>query len=276
MKNTLLVLISMITINTMAQKDTIYFNQHWEKVSKEKAKYYRLVPLKKIGNLYQIKDYFINGNIQMEGFWSDVKNEILEGETKWYFNDGTLAEIAHHKKGKYIGIRKTYTKNGQLKTVGTYKNNKPFNGTFPAKCSTCNVEELKNGKKIASYKYYKETNTIAQKTTEKPEGEEYEMFFYDKKGKQIGHVTLEGYEEEINGKRVYFNIDSYRQFTTVSNYAHFKNKVLEGEAVDYDKKGKIIAKGIYKEGKPATLTSPMTPLPKCSSAMFRSMLHTGP
>jgi len=62
MKNTFLILISIIAINTMAQKDTIYFNKHWEKGSKEKA-----------GDLYRVNDYYINGNPQMEGFWSNLK-----------------------------------------------------------------------------------------------------------------------------------------------------------------------------------------------------------
>lgn len=250
MKNILLILILIITINTMAQKETIYFNQHWEKVSKDKAKYYRLVPLEKVGDLYQIKDYFINGNLQMEGYWSDVKKETLEGDVKWYFKDKTLAETAQFKNGLRQGITKTYITNGSLKTTGTYKDHKPFNGTFPAYCSDCDVELYENGKQIATYKYYKNSNIIAQKSTEPDANKEYENFFYDRDGLETAHVTMEFYQSPVDGKMIYYNTDKNRKITIIENYANFKDGVLQGEAANYNSDGELLSKGIYKDGKP--------------------------
>ena len=258
MKNILSIIISMITITIMAQKDTIYFNKHWEKVSKDKAKYYRLVPLEKVGDLYRVNDFFSNGNLQMEGFWSDIKNETLEGNTSWYFENGTLAETAQYKNGKRQGLTKTFLKNGLLKTTGVYNNDEPFDGTFPEYCSNCDVTLYKNGKELATYRYYKNTNIIAQKSTKPDANKKYEMFFYDRNAVEIAHVTMEFYQKPIDGKIIYFNTDNDRQITTISSYANYIDGILQGEAVNYNNEGKILAKGIYKDDKPfnGTFTNP--------------------
>ncbi|HIP34117.1 MAG TPA: hypothetical protein EYG89_05280, partial [Bacteroidia bacterium] len=251
MKKLIIILLSLTVINTMAQKDTIYFNKHWEKVTKDKAKYYRIVPLKKIGDLHQITDYYMNGNPQMEGFWSDIKNEIFEGETKWYFKNGTLSEITNYKNGLKEGLSKSYLITGELKTSGTYKKDKPFNGTFIPPCASCDVSEYKEGIKTKYYQYYRDTNKIAEKSVVNTANEIIKQTYYDRDGKQIGEVTMKFYESPIDGKIVYFDIDNDKHIIGISNTAHFKDKKLEGEAIDYNlKTGEILAKGIYKSGAP--------------------------
>ena len=250
MKSTLLILIALIAINTMAQKDTIYFNKHWQKTTKDKARYYRLIPLEKVGDLYKITDFYLNGNPQMEGFWSDLKNELLEGETKWYFENGKLSEVTTYRDGLKHGLSKTYIENGDLKTEGTYEHKFPVNGTFITPCTDCDVSLYENEKKIATYRYYKNSTIIAQKSTEPDADDNYENFFYDRNGVEFAHVTMTLYQKPINGKMVYYNTDKNRKITIVENYANFKDGILQGEAVNYNNDGKIIAKGIYKDDKP--------------------------
>ncbi len=112
------------------------------------------------------------------------------------------------------------------------------------------MELVENGKKIATYKYYKNTNLIALKSTEPDANEEYENFFYDRNGVEFAHVTMRFYQKPIDGTMVYYNTDRDRKITIVENYANFKEGILQGESVNYTNNGEILAKGIYKDGKP--------------------------
>lgn len=44
----------------------IYFNLKWEKTTKDKASYYRKLPLKEKEGKVLIKDYYMSGAIQMQ------------------------------------------------------------------------------------------------------------------------------------------------------------------------------------------------------------------
>ena len=88
MKKTILILLLSIATNLIAQKDTLYFNSTWNKCSKKEAKFYRPIPLKKRRGLYQVKNDYSNGNLQMEGCFTNVDKEILEGIAIWYSRGG--------------------------------------------------------------------------------------------------------------------------------------------------------------------------------------------
>ncbi len=82
----LLIILLFLAISTVvfAQKDTLYYNGDWDEVSKEYAKYYRPLPLNRSGKNWVIKDYYINGNLQFEGFTKEVGEDVLVGEAIWY------------------------------------------------------------------------------------------------------------------------------------------------------------------------------------------------
>ncbi len=249
MKKILFILFFIASYTLLGQQKTIYFNKHWEKTTKERAVYYRLMPLEKVGDLYHVKDYYSNGTLQMEGFWSNLEKETLEGDIAWYYKDGTLSETAHYQNGKKEGLCKTYIKNGNLKTTGIYKKGKPLDGTFPAYCAMCNVSEYKEGKEITTYRYYMNTVIIAEKIFLENR-KSTRGIYYNNKGEQIGEVTMGFYQSAIDGKEVWFNIDNDKHILNIGGYSHYKNKILQGETAHFDEKGKLLAKGIYKNGTP--------------------------
>ncbi len=249
-KNTFLILLLSIASNLMAQKDTLYFNAVWNKTTKQNAEFYRPMPLKKVGDMYQIKDYYINGNLQMEGLITHPAKEIYHGKAIWYYKNGNKEQEFTYKNGERNGLSKTYFKDGSSKTKGTYKNDKAFDGTFESCCPYTYIDEFKNGNRIAGYRYYKDTKVIAEKSIKDKEGHTNKIIVYTKKGEQIADVSVKPIEKYSEGKHVRFHIDNDKNILSIEGYENYKNSRLEGECVELDLKGNQIAKGIYKGGKP--------------------------
>ena len=71
MKKLLLLLVTTCTFAFISAHERIYFDSSWAETTKDNAVYYR--ETSKEGNLTQIKDYYKNGTLQMEGLASDCK-----------------------------------------------------------------------------------------------------------------------------------------------------------------------------------------------------------
>ncbi|MGL6125763.1 MAG: membrane-binding protein, partial [Chryseobacterium artocarpi] len=71
-----------LSINVYAQERT-YFDENWDKTTKENMEYYRETTAK--GKLTLIKDFYKNGTLQMEGLASDTtpSNEVFDGKVTW-------------------------------------------------------------------------------------------------------------------------------------------------------------------------------------------------
>lgn len=96
-----------------SQTDTIYFNSEWEVVSEPiDATYYRL--LEKQDKLWKVNDYFIDGQIQMSGFFSDLKNETREKTFMFYDKDGQKTEVTNYQNNMKHGKYESYFQNGNL------------------------------------------------------------------------------------------------------------------------------------------------------------------
>jgi hypothetical protein len=70
--------------------------------SKKLAFFYRLRPNKK-KDLYEIKDYYLDGTLQMEGTFTDYDGLLKEGKVLTYRSNGTLEWKAKYKDDKLIG-----------------------------------------------------------------------------------------------------------------------------------------------------------------------------
>ncbi|HEY1031909.1 MAG TPA: energy transducer TonB [Flavipsychrobacter sp.] len=86
-------------------KDTTYFDMEWQRTTKEKAFYYRL-PVEKEGNRYRMRDYYMSGTLQMDGYSTSPDTEINVGYHVYYFENGNKkyegAYVKGMKDGKWI------------------------------------------------------------------------------------------------------------------------------------------------------------------------------
>ncbi|MEP2240324.1 MAG: hypothetical protein ABJI22_18295, partial [Maribacter sp.] len=282
-KNQIILLVAFCSAtNLIAQKDTLYFNSKWNKTDKSNAAFFRLVPLEKEGDLYKVKDYYINGNLQMQGYWSHLDKETLHGKVTWYFEDGTKSIESEYNNGVLEGANTIYKNGGQVSSKGVYKNNKPYSGSFIVyrlqqtyKDGILNGEEIsyadngtiatkginKNGKRFSG----EFTNTQTEKTTYKNgRNDGYTTSYYDlnfiqkkqfyaindgtKEGEEISYYE-DGKEKArgINKANMPFNGSFYNEYTrTIATY---KNGVFNGPLTKFNEQGKIIAIHEYVNGK---------------------------
>lgn len=120
-------LFALLSIVTSAQRDTIFYDTDWNVTpTKATANYYRIIATKK-GNTYKIKDFFLDGTLQMIGTSKSDIEDIWEGPTIWFSEKGDTLEYTTYKNGIIKGLVKEYYEyDGTLYATGQIKNNQKF------------------------------------------------------------------------------------------------------------------------------------------------------
>jgi len=111
---------------TAKGQDTItsYFDHKWKKIrNKELAVYYRKVYPGSSG-MWIVKSYYMNGQLQMEGQYSDKRFKIKQGAFIFYHNNGNISSLGQYSNDKKVGIWKRYYRSGGLHSEGKITNNK--------------------------------------------------------------------------------------------------------------------------------------------------------
>jgi antitoxin component YwqK of YwqJK toxin-antitoxin module len=100
---------------TIAQEnsmvDTLFYNEDGLLCFKEDAKTIRV---RKHGNTIDVKDYnLINGQLQLEGAFKDLQGTQKTGIFKTYHKNGKLKYIVKYEDNKAEGLFEEYYSNGQ-------------------------------------------------------------------------------------------------------------------------------------------------------------------
>jgi antitoxin component YwqK of YwqJK toxin-antitoxin module len=205
-----------VPVNAFAQDTLTYFNERWEEVmTKDSASFYRIG--KNDFGFYDstVRDYYITGELQMEGYFRD---QIQNGTFTWYFKNGKKMAIAQYVYGNFI-LQQGWDTSG-LQVV------KDGNGSMiwynPYDMNTRTPEIYKEGKAINNDKYEYD-GMIAKNigTNKKPD-----ISIWDKDGKQLvinGTGTIISYYKNGNIK--------YRQ--------ELKDNKPVGKLIQYYSNGKI-------------------------------------
>lgn len=237
---------------TAQEKDTIFYNKYWRKTTKDKAFFYRPLPLQKEGNLFVLKDYYIDGKLQMKAYSSSNKKDIFEGKTTWYYENGQISSERNYIKNTPHGQEKSYFRDGALLSEGIYKSGKMFNGTFlrtneqPMKTYTA-----ENGEIIASSAYYQENKKVAYKYVYEGIKKLTNSFYYDKDGREIAKRDPFGEFKDlkVSPYQVVLELNENNNVEKVLFLQYkFKENGIETEVLK-DKNLNIIGKGTYKNGK---------------------------
>ncbi|MDF4202566.1 hypothetical protein PXD56_06360 [Maribacter sp. SA7] len=249
MKNLLFLLFLVFTTQISAQKDTLYFDSDWHRTDKANAAFFRPIPLEKEDNLYHVKDYFVNGTIQMNGYWSNLEDETMEGKIEWYHKDGKLSESRYYTNGILNGESIVYSQNGFLRAKGKYKNGHGWEGSFIDPCCFNGfIPIYKEGNRIGQQMFYENSDQIAQKKIQQNDSISITRY-YDKKGKEIGKNSyINGSIKE--GMLATFFINEEDDAKSLEDYMYFKNGEMHGEYAVFDAKENLLSKADYKNGKP--------------------------
>ena len=112
--------------------------------------YKRIIGFDKINKLYHVKDYFENGQIQMDAFYSSFDKNIKEGSQCNY--------RSNTKEGSY----KNWYENGQLEYSATYKNGlvDGFSGSWYKNGTKESEENWLQGQLNGKVKYWTEKGEL--------------------------------------------------------------------------------------------------------------------
>ncbi|WP_397362738.1 hypothetical protein [Olleya sp. R77988] len=223
----LLLLIS-FSFTSFAQQDTIWYNNSWRESTKEQAEYYRIKTQKK--DLYHLKDYFLNGTLQMEAYSSSKDDDVFEGNATWYNEDGSIIRTSAYEKNRLNGDYISYLNNNKYKA--TYYNDRPINGKVVSNSNYRSpiINVYKDSLHTKQYIYFTKTkNQIKSETHFDVSSKEYNYNpvlrkFYDAKGNVIGKMTFNKHDYD-NGIIVNYYYSDYRD--QISSIDYYKDSNLQ-------------------------------------------------
>lgn len=226
-----LCLVVLIVTNTplFAQQDTLYYTSNWKTTVKDSASFFR-PPVQKLGKLYKVKDFFINGQLQMEGFSKNAEKDIWEGRTTWYNEDGSIFQQGNYSDGKLNGDFVSILDDKQL--VAEFKNNRYVSGERNLDCGDGRYLYTKTvGDTIVEIMHGADINGLRYETYRTADySKTYYTRYYGKNGTYIG-------ERKISK-------DGYASGTEVDYY---RNPMRIREIRYYDAKGQIFSTDNYYE-----------------------------
>jgi len=124
-RNVTVVLFLLLINNLTAQKDTIFYDANWRLTVKDSASFFR-PGIKKIAEGYRVRDYYITGELQMEGISKSDQRDIWDGQVTWYSKNGTVYQQGTYANGRLWGEFITYIKDRKL--VAQYHDGKFVEG----------------------------------------------------------------------------------------------------------------------------------------------------
>lgn len=241
-----------------SQNDTIFYNAKWQKSTKEEASFFR-PRVKKVGDLYMVEDYYINGTLQMSGISSSNQKDVWEGVVSWYDENGKLYQqgtyASHRLNGEYISF------SNDKKIVGQYNDGRFVSGAMVSNYGEGHFYQEKKGDSLKQVYYSDDINGIRYENYSTARKGNYLSKYYDDKGKLIGERRLlsNGY---VKGIEVFYYYDPMRiQKVNYMPYGHvlanewyFANgQVREKVKSDdkwsreyYDKNGKFLGEIEYE------------------------------
>jgi antitoxin component YwqK of YwqJK toxin-antitoxin module len=114
----IILILVIFPLESFCQK--IFYDSLWHETEESQALYYRIIDTIS-NNTFDIKDYFLDGTIQMKGQYSSIKKDKRVGQFIWYTSDGTKSIERNYKEGKLDGAYKIWYDNGSIKLIGKYK-----------------------------------------------------------------------------------------------------------------------------------------------------------
>lgn len=104
------------------KSDPIYYDKDWEVTTKANASFYRLVPMKQIGELVLLQDFYINGTQQFEGYTLKANENAYVGDIVWYDENGNDENFKQYRNDTKNLTLLYYHSNGKIRKKVQYKN----------------------------------------------------------------------------------------------------------------------------------------------------------
>lgn len=216
----------LISIGAMAQGklDTIFYDKNWKVSSKVDASFYRISVKEKKG--FTVSDYYVNGTLQMTGFFKSFDPDMKTGPFKYYNKNGSLEMEGVYKSDKKDGEWKDYDSTGILFSVTNYESGK------------------RNGKMIYYY-----SNGVVKRDESYKEGEFLDGKCFSSTGEEIEFFPYEEDPKYIGGMSAFSNfLGTSIVYPEKAEKEGIQGRVLIGFVID--KNGEVIEEKVLKSVHP--------------------------
>lgn len=100
--------------------DTIFYDLGWKISNRANAFFYRITVKEEYG--FSVQDHYINGTLQMTGFYTSFDPDNKHGVFTYYNEDGVKVSVGRFKKNKKVGEWIHFYKSGLLKSKENFEN----------------------------------------------------------------------------------------------------------------------------------------------------------
>lgn len=250
--------------------EPIYYNEDWKVTTKDKALFYRLTPIKELGEMILLQDFYINGTPQFEGYtfkddennyvgdivWYDehgndttfriYPNSTEQSTLTYYYPNGKVRKVVEYKKG-WKDKETIFHEDGTVLMKGFFEEGKPAKGEFANVNNRDRYEEIMmDGKTTITNTVLQPLPPISPTETEivenSPEAKENEkkatvtekIFWAN--SKQIAQETvyrIESYDYKLIQQKNYDKTGKLLQTLTEKNFEKYSSRILHGSEYQY-------------------------------------------
>jgi TonB family protein len=87
--------------------DTLFYSKDWQACDRAAAAYFRPAPVFANGR-YTVKDFFISGRLQMEGYLLRISPELKDSTFSYYDEKGRIELQEQYRHNRLVGIRRSF------------------------------------------------------------------------------------------------------------------------------------------------------------------------
>ncbi|MCJ8155240.1 hypothetical protein MKJ01_15850 [Chryseobacterium sp. SSA4.19] len=104
------------------KSEPFYYDKDWKVTTKSNALYYRQNPMKEVGELVLLQDFYINGTPQFEGYVLKQNENAYVGDIVWYDENGNDENFNQYRNDTNTLTLQYYYPNGKVRKKVQYKN----------------------------------------------------------------------------------------------------------------------------------------------------------
>ena len=148
MKRITLILSLFICLGAIKAQDVDTFYLHVPISKNDTIIYKRIIQFDNNDGLYRVRDYYPDGQIEMEGayssfdksikeesLWCNYRTNTKEGEFKGWYKNGQIEKKVNYLNGLRHGLHEYWYSNGQRESIQNY-----INGQKHGKCTWWNID----------------------------------------------------------------------------------------------------------------------------------------
>jgi antitoxin component YwqK of YwqJK toxin-antitoxin module len=234
--------------DVVLQKDTIYFNKKDKPGVKNKAHHYQIRPLKKEGDLFILKEYYLDGSLYLEGKTSLANYKKFEGLLTTYAPNGIIRSKMNYKNDEHHGLVESFDENGNLIASGIAERGNFINGTFLGENYYGQYIETIRNRTVVERKYVYTDYKKAKIEYLNTKNDTIKCVFFDKKGQKVGTMLTNKTHSDFYpflGTKAEFSYTSYKKIKDIRAITTISKAGKNNKIVTKTLSGKLLAEGTY-------------------------------